>query len=78
MSGQHATGFTCEECAGVAFLEGPHGSLSVNFCCARCWARYNDPQVFPIERYGFVAIGERDLFSGSYRPVGLAKKAGDE
>ena len=64
----------CPECGGTEFLEGPHGGLAVNFCCAKCFARFNDPRAFPIERYGFVSEAERHFFHGSYAPVAWVEK----
>lgn len=34
--------FRCPDCQGNKFIEGPHGGLSINFCCADCGARFND------------------------------------
>jgi len=59
---------TCPECYGMEFLEGPHGGLAVNFCCAHCFARFNDPIAFPIQRDGFVAEQDRHFFHGPYVP----------
>lgn len=59
----------CPECAGTEFLEGPHGGLAVNFCCSNCWARFNDPIAFPIQRYGRVGEVDRRFFHGPYKPV---------
>ncbi len=53
--------FLCEECGDSDFLEGPHGGLSINFCCGSCWARYNDT-VFTIVRDGFVREEDRGAF----------------
>lgn len=39
--------FTCP-CGGTRFLEGPHGGLAINFCCAACGRRFNDT-LFAIE-----------------------------
>lgn len=58
--------FRCLACLGDAFLEGPHGGLSINFCCATCGLRYNDCimfiQLIPIEG------NEREWFKGKYYP----------
>jgi len=42
--------FHCPECHGTQFLEGPHGGLSVNFCCVGCGARFNDGWPFGIQQ----------------------------
>jgi hypothetical protein len=66
--------FTCPECGGREFLEGPHGGLSVNFCCAKCFARFNDAWPFSIDRHGFIEESERCFFRGSYKPIGKRAK----
>ena len=53
--------FLCPDCGGAHFLEGPHGGLSVNFCCLYCWARFNDMVMF-IQRTGRVKESERKAF----------------
>jgi hypothetical protein len=45
--------FTCPDCKGHDFLEGPHGALSVNIKCANpdCRSEFNVcPEVRFIER----------------------------
>ena len=62
--------FQCENCGNTEFLEGPHGGEAINFCCARCWTRYNDT-IFGIERSPFSDVVDpksRDLFGGVYEP----------
>ena len=66
-----ASSFQYEDCGGRDFLEGPHGGMAVNFCCAHCYARFNDLIVFPIERQGCVAESDRHFFGGRYMPRGL-------
>ncbi len=41
--------FQCPDCGSTDFWEGPHGGLSVNFCCIKCGARFND-MVMEIQR----------------------------
>jgi hypothetical protein len=62
------TPFTCENCDGSDFVEGPHGGWTINFACHHCWARYNDLGPLGIDRHGFVKPWERDAFHGSYTP----------
>lgn len=63
----NSTPFACIGCDGTSFLEGPHGGLAVNFCCATCGMRYNDA-------IGWIdsvpADGdEREWFKGEYTPT---------
>ena len=39
---QGRPGFRCPDCDSHEFLEGPHGGMSINFCCRQCGARFND------------------------------------
>lgn len=64
--------FVCPSCGGNKFIEGPHGGMAVNFCCANCWRRFNDMGPFGIMRGGFVLECERHFFSGPYVPASLA------
>jgi len=65
----------CPECGGTEFIEGPHGGDAVNFCCAKCFARFNDLTPFPIERHGFVGEADRVFFRGKYTPVAWSEKS---
>lgn len=78
--------FVCPDCGGEKFLEGPHGGLSINFCCAGCGARFNDA-VGTIQRFdadgderkwfrdtGFVPMNgpiARDYRKASLKPTDL-------
>jgi hypothetical protein len=64
--------FECPSCGDSIFLEGPHGGMAVNFCCATCWMRFNDMGPLGIKRSGFVAHDEKHLFRGDYVPGSLA------
>ena len=47
-------GYTCPDCKGHEFWEGPHGGLSVNIKCAnpKCGSEFNVCPPYFIERIG--------------------------
>lgn len=61
---QSVSGFTCPDCGGTKFIEGPHGGLSVNFMCANqfCRARFNDGAC-RVSRHGKVSVEDLVFFN---------------
>lgn len=65
--------FTCP-CGSSEFLEGPHGGVSVNFCCNICNRRFNDG--IWIDEEGFVSMTDKiAFFNGPYFPTGRIRTA---